>query len=1167
MARNYVVTAKKATTVSHSVVCNFTGPDDVNLVLAKGSRLEIREVTSEGLPHRLDVPIYGTIATLDSYRLLSEDQDRLFVLTERYQFCILQYDADKQEIITKANGTVKDRIGRATENNKIGVLDPQNRMIGLHLYEGQFKVMPMDARGQLKEAFNVRLEELELLDIKFLVGYPKPTIAVLYQDQREARHIKTYTVNARDKEFNPGPWSQPNVEHNASELIPVPEPMGGVLILGHQTICYHSGVSFKTIPIQNTKMCAYGWVDTDGSRLLIGDHFGGLHVVILTADSTGATVETAHVEALGETSCASTISYLDNGVVFIGSSFGDSQLIKLSPEKNSDGNYIDILDTYDNLGPIMDMCVVDLDRQGQGQAVTCSGCNKDGSLHVIRNGIGINEQASTELAGIKGMWSLQDSSSSCHDKYLVQAFISETRILAIEDDEDGDHQLAEVEIQGFLPGCTIFCGGVVGDMCVQVTEKGVALISYKTLQEVHRWNPPSGLNITVATGNLSRVVLACGGGNLVHLGVDASLKKLVEEAHAKLENEIACLSLNPSNNHSTHELDLENAMPVDGVEVNNSSKSAELDALVAVGMWTDMTVRLLALPSLQEVAQQSLVGDTQARSVMIATFTGLHYLFVGLGDGHVISTTLDLTSVDKPVLGQAKKTALGSQPIGLACFQNNGAVCIFVSSDRPTVIYASGGKLLFANVNMTEVNSVCSFDSVQLPDCLALASENSLTIGTIDDIQKLHMQKIKLGEGPRRITHHEKGRVFGIITTRYHIVENSEEEEEHNFVLFLDDTHFDDVYRHALDPFEMGCSLVSCKFANDPKDYVVVGTAYVREEDFEPAVGRLLVFSVEGEGAERKVLLVAEEETRGAVYSLNEFNGKLLAGINSKVQLFKWVEKDDGIQELQTECGYHGHILALYMRSRGDFIIVGDLMRSISLLVYKSLDGCIEEIARDYHANWMTAVEMIDDDVYIGAENDCNIFTVRRNAGKLLLLLSGVLDATTEEERARLELQGEFHLGEFVNKFCQGSLTMQATDAGLSTSVEKTLVCGQPLLFGTVNGMVGAVLTLTEDNYSLLSRLQGAMTRVVRGVGGFRHEEWRSFTNARRTAEASNFLDGDLVESFLDLSSDKQEQVLKLMAEDTRLGEADAEGGGGVAAEELTLDSICRRVEEMARKH
>jgi len=38
------------------------------------------------------------------------------------------------------------------------------------------------------------------------------------------------------------------------------------------------------------------------------------------------------------------------------------------------------------------------------QLVTCSGAYKEGSLRIIRNGIGIHEHASIDLAGIKG-WS------------------------------------------------------------------------------------------------------------------------------------------------------------------------------------------------------------------------------------------------------------------------------------------------------------------------------------------------------------------------------------------------------------------------------------------------------------------------------------------------------------------------------------------------------------------------------------------------------------------------------------------------------------------------------------------------------------------------------------------------------------------------------------------
>lgn len=87
---------------------------------------------------------------------------------------------------------------------------------------------------------------------------------------------------------------------------------------------------------------------------------------------------------VSQTSSASTISYLDNGVVFIGSPFGDSQLIKLHPEKDEHGSNIEILENIVNLGPISDFCVVDLERQGQGQVVTCSGAFRDGSLRLIR---------------------------------------------------------------------------------------------------------------------------------------------------------------------------------------------------------------------------------------------------------------------------------------------------------------------------------------------------------------------------------------------------------------------------------------------------------------------------------------------------------------------------------------------------------------------------------------------------------------------------------------------------------------------------------------------------------------------------------------------------------------------------------------------------------------
>lgn len=49
--------------------------------------------------------------------------------------------------------------------------------------------------------------------------------------------------------------------------------------------------------------------------------------------------------------------------------------------------------------------------------------------------------------GIKGLWSLKQADRSPYDKFLVQAFVGETRILSIEDNE-----LAEVRT-----GFNLFC--------------------------------------------------------------------------------------------------------------------------------------------------------------------------------------------------------------------------------------------------------------------------------------------------------------------------------------------------------------------------------------------------------------------------------------------------------------------------------------------------------------------------------------------------------------------------------------------------------------------------------------------------------------------------------------------------------------------------------------
>lgn len=68
-------------------------------------------------------------------------------------------------------------------------------------------------------------------------------------------------------------------------------------------------------------------------------------------------------------------------------------------------------------------------------------------------------------------------------------------------------------------------------------------------------------------------------------------------------------------------------------------------------------------------------------------------------------------------------------------------------------------------------------------------------------------------------------------------------------------------------------------------------------------------------------------------------------------------------------------------------------MKSIYLLMYKAEEGVLEIRAKDFHSNYMTAVDILDDDTYLGAEINYNLFTVRKNS-----------DAAADEDRNRLEV-------------------------------------------------------------------------------------------------------------------------------------------------------------------
>src|SRR5438105_3309605 len=83
-------------------------------------------------------------------------------------------------------------------------------------------------------------------------------------------------------------------------------------------------------------------------------------------------------------------------------------------------------------------------------------------------------------------------------------------------------------------------------------------------------------------------------------------------------------------------------------------------------------------------------------------------------------------------------------------------------------------------------------------------------------------------------------------------------------------------------PHEFVHCLSSVKFDQE-KEYYVVGTSFVFPNEPEASRGRIIIFHVDKVDHAPKLRLVYKKEVKGAVFTCAPFNGKLLAGINSKV--------------------------------------------------------------------------------------------------------------------------------------------------------------------------------------------------------------------------------------------------------------------------------------------
>ena len=373
----------------------------------------------------------------------------------------------------------------------------------------------------------------------------------------------------------------------------------------------------------------------------------------------------------------------------------------------------------------------------------------------------------------------------CHD-LLVLSHINETRILSFSGEAGSDDtSIEELDSLGsFRLSSPTLLAHSHASQIYQVTANAV-------IGPAPAWSSGDGKKITLAAACEDYMLVALAGGIVALLRLGAA-GKVEEIGRQDLGNEVACLD-------------------VSRLRLANGS-----DIIAAAGLWNVYSVLTLSVPNLE--VQETIKLDTTflLRSVLSCTLsdgedrTPASYLFIGLGDGTLVSysyaTSRNESGLPRISESSRKNLALGNRPITLAKIAT-GAVsnesdgptsqalpAVLVASDRATIVSYSNGKLSYSSANLSStVSSVAAFNHLPTyASSLVICSQDQIQIGRIDELQKLHVKTLRLGdEAPRRIAHARTLKAYGVVFLKELLDSKTGEISRSSSFKLLDDSNFD----------------------------------------------------------------------------------------------------------------------------------------------------------------------------------------------------------------------------------------------------------------------------------------------------------------------------------------------------------------------------------------
>ncbi|KYQ93136.1 CPSF domain-containing protein [Tieghemostelium lacteum] len=349
----------------------------------------------------LEKSLFGNIESLNVIRFPDEQRDAIILTFRDAKISVLEYNVDLMDLeIRSMHYYERDEYKFGRQHFKhppLCKVDHQQRCAVILLYDHSMVVLPfkqaisildddedttmnindddissiMQYAQQQQQTQNPYYQQksyssslLDPTDFCFLHGYYEPTLLILHEPtqtwtsrisaKKLTSVLSAVSLNLSAKQ-TPTIWSIDKMPYNCESLLPVPEPLGGSLVVAPNILFYvnqssryglavneyaqtDTGDQFP-FPLDNTLNLVFTlerstYVFLESDRFICSLKGGELLIFHLISD--GRSVQRIHVSKAGGSVLSSCICVLSSNLIFLGSRLGDSLLLLYTETTVSD---------------------------------------------------------------------------------------------------------------------------------------------------------------------------------------------------------------------------------------------------------------------------------------------------------------------------------------------------------------------------------------------------------------------------------------------------------------------------------------------------------------------------------------------------------------------------------------------------------------------------------------------------------------------------------------------------------------------------------------------------------------------------------------------------------------------------------------------------------------